>query len=269
MRARTATPDERERLWPRLVDLYADFDNYAALDRAADPGGDLRAALSGRDGRDWPSLAGVGDNGPVGPVASRGSRPCLIVEVVAMSTRSSPGWSRSSGVGLAVGLIAGLAALVGVQVLGVGDAGASAQATAQQSLYLPKPEPTQAESGPLITLAPDETGGAAVAAASRSRRRRRPPRKPQKKEISLSASQTEVAPMEQIDLTGVYPGGEGAILQVQRFTAGAWTDFPVTVSVSDETFSTYVQTSQPGPNKFRVVDTDTERLSNEVTVKVG
>ena len=48
------------------------------------------------------------------------------------------------GVGLAVGLIAGLAALVGVQVLGLGDAGASDRATAQQSLYIPPPEPTKA-----------------------------------------------------------------------------------------------------------------------------
>jgi deazaflavin-dependent oxidoreductase (nitroreductase family) len=28
VRARTATPDEREALWPRLVDLYADFAKY-------------------------------------------------------------------------------------------------------------------------------------------------------------------------------------------------------------------------------------------------
>jgi deazaflavin-dependent oxidoreductase (nitroreductase family) len=28
VRARTATPEERARLWPRLVELYADFDTY-------------------------------------------------------------------------------------------------------------------------------------------------------------------------------------------------------------------------------------------------
>jgi deazaflavin-dependent oxidoreductase (nitroreductase family) len=28
VRARTATPDEREELWPRLVDVYADFAKY-------------------------------------------------------------------------------------------------------------------------------------------------------------------------------------------------------------------------------------------------
>ncbi|RVW08046.1 nitroreductase family deazaflavin-dependent oxidoreductase [Prescottella agglutinans] len=30
MRARVATNEERAELWPRLVDLYADFDNYQA-----------------------------------------------------------------------------------------------------------------------------------------------------------------------------------------------------------------------------------------------
>ena len=28
MHARVADPDERDQLWPRLVDLYADFDSY-------------------------------------------------------------------------------------------------------------------------------------------------------------------------------------------------------------------------------------------------
>ena len=43
----------------------------------------------------------------------------------------------------------------------------------------------------------------------------------------------------------------------------------MTVSVSDETFTTYVQTSQAGPNRFRVVDTDTGLQSNEVRVTVS
>lgn len=30
VRARTAGPDEKAALWPRLVDLYADFESYAA-----------------------------------------------------------------------------------------------------------------------------------------------------------------------------------------------------------------------------------------------
>jgi len=85
----------------------------------------------------------------------------------------------------------------------------------------------------------------------------------------LSASQTEVSKFEQIDLTGVYVGGEGAILQVQRLEDGNWEDFPVTVSVSNSTFSTYVQTSRPGVNEFRVIDLDTQRHSNSVRVRIS
>jgi hypothetical protein len=170
------------------------------------------------------------------------------------------------GVGLAVGLIAGLVALAGTRVMGLGGDNASAQTTSEQSLYLPRPQPTESPSGPLITLAPGET---ATPAQQPSQEPSSTPSKRPKKEISLSASQTSVAPMEQIDLTGVYPGGEGAILQVQRFTSGSWQSFPVTVSVSDETFATYVQTSQSGVNRFRVVDTDSGLESNEVKVTIG
>ena len=75
--------------------------------------------------------------------------------------------------------------------------------------------------------------------------------------------------MQQIDLTGTYQSGEGAILQVQRFEDGTWSDFPVTMSVSGGTFATYVQTGRTGENKFRVVDTDADVVSNEVTVTVS
>lgn len=171
------------------------------------------------------------------------------------------------GVALAVGVIIGLAALAGTRMLGLSDDPGSAQTTSGASMYLPKPQKTQAASGPLITLVPElevdeETESAEPAEEETTK-------KAATKQISLSASQTAVSPMEQIDLTGVYPGGEGAILQVQRFTSGSWRDFPVTVSVSDETFSTYVQTSQPGVNRFRVVDTDSGRKSNEVRVRIG
>ena len=56
---------------------------------------------------------------------------------------------------------------------------------------------------------------------------------------------------------------------MQRREAGNWTDFQVTMSVVDETFSTYVQTSNSGTNVFRVIDTDTGTASNVVKVNVG
>ena len=172
------------------------------------------------------------------------------------------------GVGLAVGLIIGIVALVATRMMGLGGENASAQTTSQESLYLPKPEKTTGPSGPLITLAPGESESPKEK-SSQGQPSRSPKPAKAKKEISLSASQTSVEPMDQIDLTGVYPGGEGAILQVQRFTSGSWQAFPVTVSVSDETFATYVQTSQTGVNRFRVTDTDSGLTSNEVKVTIG
>ena len=172
------------------------------------------------------------------------------------------------GVGLAVGLIIGIVALVATRMMGLGGENASAQTTSQESLYLPRPEKTTGPSGPLITLAPGESESPKEK-SSQGQPSRSPKPAKAKKEISLSASQTSVEPMDQIDLTGVYPGGEGAILQVQRFTSGSWQAFPVTVSVSDETFATYVQTSQTGVNRFRVTDTDSGLTSNEVKVTIG
>jgi hypothetical protein len=172
-------------------------------------------------------------------------------------------------VGLAVGLILGGAALAATQVLGVGDDdSASDDASSDASLYLPQPEKTGRADGPLITLAP---GNEETEESDPKDPDDEPTQKETKKEspISLSAGQTEVGPMEPIDLTGVYTGGEGAILQVQQFTDGKWDDFPVTTPVSDETFTTYIQTSQPGLNKFRVTDTKTGKSSNEVRVRIG
>jgi hypothetical protein len=165
-------------------------------------------------------------------------------------------------VAVVVGLIAGLAMLGGSKVLGLGDDAASgSQAADENSLYLPKPSKTEDPEQPSATPTESATEGSTSGGNAK-------PAKP-KSRISLSASQLTVSAMQQIDLTGTYPGGEGAVLQVQRFENGAWSDFPVTVSVSNETFATYVQTSQPGENRFRVTDTDSGRLSNEVEVTVG
>ena len=171
------------------------------------------------------------------------------------------------GVGVVVGLILGLGALAGAKVIGVGDPGTASTGGGEASMYLPKPEPTKPDNAPQLTLAPGEE--APPAAEESDAEESESTAKPDKA-ITLSAGQTSVAPMEQIDLTGVYPGGEGAILQVQRFESGTWTDFPASpVSVSDGTFSTYVLTGQPGVQRFRMLDTGNGKTSNEVRVTVG
>ncbi|MGH3345464.1 MAG: hypothetical protein ACRDO4_00655 [Nocardioides sp.] len=169
------------------------------------------------------------------------------------------------GVGVVVGLIVGLGALAGARVVGVGDESADTSSGGQASMYLPKPERTKPAAGPDITLRPGQESAPANTEPSEPKSSKKP-----KKVISLSAAQTEVAPMQQIDLTGTYPGGEGAILQVQRFEGGRWEDFPASpVSVSDQTFSTYILTGIPGQQRFRVVDTGSGKASNEVKVMVN
>ena len=168
------------------------------------------------------------------------------------------------GVGLAVGLLVSGAALAATSVLGLGESDGGGQASSDQTINVPKPSPTVSQSGTLITLAPKPSseGGEESEEAA-----------PEPEDaISLSAAVTKVRPGEPIDLTGVYPGGEGAVLRVQRLEDGAWVDFAdgsVEATVSNETFSTYVVTERTGLNTWRMIDVKTHEVSNEVRVKIG
>lgn len=168
------------------------------------------------------------------------------------------------GVAVVVGLVLGGAALAATKVLGIGDEGGSSDgASAGDSLYLPPPEKTEPSSPATSDDASDGLDGSAEPVDPETPESTEP-----ETQISLSAGQTQVTPMGQIDLTGVYPGGEAAVLRVQRFEGGRWEDFPVTASVTNETFATYVQSSMLGVNRFRVVDTDNREASNEVRVTI-
>ena len=174
------------------------------------------------------------------------------------------------GVAVAVGLVLGLVTVVGSRVLGLGSTARSDAASDQRTMYLPFPQRTPSPTAAQITLGPNAGGGTRAGhrpnhGAKPSATRSAAPAQ----RISLSASTTAAAPMEQFDLSGVYPGGEGAILTVQRFQDGGWSDFPATGSVGGGAFQIPVQTSQGGVNRFRVVDTDTHRHSNVVRVAIG
>ena len=170
-------------------------------------------------------------------------------------------------VGLVVGLVLGGVALGATRVLGVGDEESSSTASDDTDFFLPKPSPTDGPSGPLITLAPEQ-GGAGETESGRPEPQQTEETDDGEGQITLTVGQSTVGVMQNIDLTGVYPGGEGAVLQVQKFSGG-WQDFPVTAVVSNETFATYVQTSSQGVNRFRVVDSETGTASNEIKVTVG
>jgi hypothetical protein len=166
------------------------------------------------------------------------------------------------GVAVAVGLVTSLAVVGGAHVLGLGGGQAATVAgEGGATMVVPKPEKTQPASGPSITLGSNPTSSAPESP---------PPKvKKPKKRISLQAGQASVAPMGRIDLTGTYPGGEGAVLNVQKFSNGSWQDFySISATVTNGTFSTYIQTGTPGMNRFRVIDSDTKLASNEVRVQI-
>lgn len=177
------------------------------------------------------------------------------------------------GVALVVGGVISLVALGAVSLTGFGDERVTVQE--EPSLYIPSYSPTpEDEDDPGLTLE-DLNGGSDDAESEQPEETQQPAKNDKKKKrkkprsvISLSASPLEVSAMERIYLTGTFPGGEGASLQVQRMEDG-WTDFPVSTSVSGGTFSTYVMTGRNGENRFRVVDPASGKKSNPVKVQVG
>ena len=82
------------------------------------------------------------------------------------------------GVGLAVGLLVSGAALAGTSVLGLGESDGGGQASSDQTINVPKPEPTEEQTGALITLEPKPSseGDERVRGGTRARGRDLPVR---------------------------------------------------------------------------------------------
>lgn len=183
-------------------------------------------------------------------------------------------------VALGVGLILALAALVGSRVLGLSDDGSATggDATARESMILPSPSETDVPSGPRLTLNtedPDESDDESDASDETDESEPTDETEatdsssPKAGEISFQSADSSVAAGERIYISGVYPGGEGAILWLQRWEGGAWADFPASVGVTNGTFSSYIFTGLNGLNRFRVIDRDNGTVSNEIRVQVG
>lgn len=174
-------------------------------------------------------------------------------------------------VALIIGGVFSLFALGAFNFSGIASSGPAPR----PSLYMPplnkqpspspgagsSPSPT-APSSPATTQAP----AAQSPSASPTKHRHRHHRQHQ---ITLAASPLHASASERINLSGRYPGGDGATLQVQNFSGGGWTTFPVSVTVTGGTFRTYIYSGNPGPQRFRVVDPGSGRASNPVTVTIG
>jgi hypothetical protein len=178
-------------------------------------------------------------------------------------------WTRQLLLG--VGALAAVALLIGgvmsafalgaAKVSGIDDS-SGVKASASPSLVMPSGTPTtDVDAVP----APSSAAGSPSASSSPSAT----PRAKKPRPITLLARQASVGAGQRIDLTGVYPAAEGATLQVQRLEAGAWTDFPVTVSVQGGQFATYITTSRTGRTRFRVLDPASGKTSNVVRVTIG
>lgn len=173
-------------------------------------------------------------------------------------------------VGLVVGLVLGGMAWAGARFAGLdgGQSAVSDTSPAEEegdSMVLPRPEKTEANQDPLITLAPQPGQASEPAGQRKNRNRNRDQDEPG---IELSTGQRAVSVFDQIDLIGQYPGGDGRVLQVERREGGSWEEFNATVAVTDGTFTTFVQSGQTGPNRFRMVDSSDGTTSNPVTVRV-
>lgn len=175
------------------------------------------------------------------------------------------------GVSLVIGLIVALVALGGTRVVGLaGGGGGGGGGGPEPTLTLPSV--TETDFGATsLTLTPEAdgsagdsgtlTGGPEPTETTTTTEAAQP-------EISLQITTTSAGPMERIDVSGIYTGGDGAIISIQRFTDGTWNDIAANAAVSGELFSTYIALGRPGENRIRAYDPSADLASNEVVVTI-
>jgi hypothetical protein len=187
-------------------------------------------------------------------------------------------------VALVIGLLAAIIALLGTRLVGLtgGDGGSSDGAAVGDSLSLPPLEPTELDSGLLITLAPVTTptpsesaagplgiGESATPSASESA-------SPTPSEsadgssdhdILLQAASSSLKAGDELMLSGTYHGGEGAVLDIWYDVNGeGWNQFNLDANVYGGVFQAFVSTYKSGTIVWQVRDPENGKKSNEVTV---
>lgn len=90
--------------------------------------------------------------------------------------------------------------------------------------------------------------------------------------INLQSGERNVTIL--LDLSGTYPQGEGAVLQVQQLVKGAWVDFAPPGQtgqfvVGGGLFSGSIQPTGHGAEQFRVRNISNADVSNSVAVNVN
>lgn len=187
-----------------------------------------------------------------------------------MSTEQQPFWRGRRGrlllaslaglvtVGIVLGLVIAWASTTVLEAAGIGSSEDSADATPTE------PEPTTGDSG----SSPDDEPSDGESTEDETEPSSTPSGPPPP---VLNASATTAAPLEEVQLTGRFPGlAAGVPLQIERKEDGQWALFPVGVSTTElGEFSINVATGQPGANLFRVTDPQTDISTPTVTIQVG
>ncbi len=187
-------------------------------------------------------------------------------------------------VALVVGLLTAVIALLGTRLVGLtgGGSGSANGAGVGDTLSLPPLEPTELDSGLLITLAPSPTASSsatdteeplgigesdtptpeATATASDE------PRQVGEHRIILSAAGSTMKVGEELMLSGTYRGGEGAVLGIFYNVNGeGWEEFNVDTNVYGGVFQVFVSTYKAGVVEWRVEDPANGNQSNSVRVR--
>ena len=166
-------------------------------------------------------------------------------------------------VSLLVGGVVGAVALGAAKLTGIGEPTTTAPVPVPPSVYIPSGRPTTKPEG-----FPDPPGGGAESPSESSSPTPEPTATKPPKAVTLQIVPRQAASGERVDLSGAYPGGEGAVLQVQRFESG-WVDFPVTATVSSGQYRTYIYTERVGKNRFRMLDQASGQASNIAVLTIG
>jgi hypothetical protein len=159
-------------------------------------------------------------------------------------------------VALLVGGVVGVIAIKAADVAGIGSTPSSDSGGLTFPTFKPTKQTTEQPTTPAAptgSTPPTGTGD------------------PSKAGIKLTATPTSAGTYQRVNLTGTYNGAApGTSLQVQRREGASWASFAsVTASVNAGRFATWIETGQPGPNRFRMFDAGTGKASNSVTVTIS
>jgi serine/threonine protein kinase len=81
--------------------------------------------------------------------------------------------------------------------------------------------------------------------------------------IQLENSAGSARPFQTVRIQGIYRGGAGISLRVQREEGGKWLDFPLPTQTDQSgQFTAYVELGQPGLHRLRVLNPDSGVTSN-------